>query len=491
LYYYLEDDTIHILETRVPNSGIPQGIFLKRHLVPKPGSIESYTWKDLNVGIDINFYERVFHIYDCDDFTRAFYANEGVTLGASEALPNDPFQHTRAMVDFKQTPPDLAQHKEYIEVSLKGGRPNKNLHSFLDNDRRVLSFAIMWSDGSYDGGDKFYRLNFFLSDKTVEVKEIQTPNNGSYPFNMLLRRQKLAKNPVLTHYPDMNMRPVEHYGAEDFKCGDMIKIWTRDCLLYDCDDFTKQWYQHTLGMAQQPVALKKASPDVFYQPVPEETGYGTPEDSMASVIALQPKPPKFDMKKMFKQDMHVLRFNAKLVSTEPDDESRTFIVSFYCGDDTILVYETCDKNSGRIGGRFMKRKKQNNPVTGQYYKERDFMIGRTMHLAGFKFMLVSSDEYTEKYMEDNGEVFPEASYKVIMNKIKAGCKDGDLQKYAIDLLKQIDKNGDQFVDFVEFCEGLRALNICVTNHEQHALMRRFDQNGDGRISMEEFYNTLA
>jgi len=161
----------------------------------------------------------------------------------------------------------------------------------------------------------------------------------------------------LTHYPDMNMRPVQHYGPEDFKCGGTVTIWTRECLLYDCDDFTKAWYEANLGITQQPVQLQKAAPDVFYQPVPPETGYGTPEDSMASVIALQPKPPKFDMKKMFKQDMHVLRFNAKLVSTEPDDESRTFIVSFYCGDDTILVYETCDKNSGRIGGRFMKRKK--------------------------------------------------------------------------------------------------------------------------------------
>ncbi len=74
---------------------------------------------------------------------------------------------------------------------------------------------------------------------------------------------------------------------------------------------------------------------MFFQAVPPETGYGTAEDSMASVIALQPKPPKYDMKKMFKQDMHILRFNAKLVSTEPDDESRTFIISFYCGDDTI------------------------------------------------------------------------------------------------------------------------------------------------------------
>jgi hypothetical protein len=198
------------------------------------------------------------------------------------------------------------------------------------------------------------------------------------------------------------------------------------------------------------------------------------------------------MKKMFKQDMHILRFNAKLVSTEPDDESRTFIVSFYCGDDTIQVYEVCDKNSGRMGGRFMERKKQRSQITGQYYTEKDFLIGRTVFLGGFKFMLTSSDEYTEKYMQDNGDVFPEASIKAIINKIKAPARNyPDLQSYAIDLLKKFDKNNNKFIDFDEFTEGLRSLNITITNHEQHALMKVFDHNNDGQISMEEFYNTLA
>jgi hypothetical protein len=52
-----------------------------------------------------------------------------------------------------------------------------------------------------------------------------------------------------------------------------------------------------------------------------------------------------------------LRFQCKLVSPEPDDENRVFTLSFFCGDDTIMVYELCDKNSGRIGGKFMERKK--------------------------------------------------------------------------------------------------------------------------------------
>lgn len=35
------------------------------------------------------------------------------------------------------------------------------------------------------------------------------------------------------------------------------------------------------------------------------------------------------------------------------------------------------------------------------------------------------------------------------------------------------------------------MNIFVTSQEEHTLMRKFDRNGDGVISMEEFYNTLA
>lgn len=85
--------------------------------------------------------------------------------------------------------------------------------------------------------------------------------------------------------------------------------------------------------------------------------------------------------------MHILRFDSKLISTEPDDENRKFIISFYCGDDTIQVYEVCDKNSGRMGGKFMERKKHNNPVNGDYYCEKDLLIGRTMFLGGYKFQL--------------------------------------------------------------------------------------------------------
>lgn len=36
LYYYLDDDSIMIEEMKTENSGVPQGMFLKRHKLPYP-----------------------------------------------------------------------------------------------------------------------------------------------------------------------------------------------------------------------------------------------------------------------------------------------------------------------------------------------------------------------------------------------------------------------------------------------------------------------
>lgn len=108
-----------------------------------------------------------------------------------------------------------------------------------------MSFNIIWSDSTYDGGDKFYILNFFLADGSVEVKEINEQNNGKTPFPMLLKRQKLAKTPILTHCPGMSLRKEEFYGPTDLLIGQRITIYGRDCLIYDVDAFTRQWYMET------------------------------------------------------------------------------------------------------------------------------------------------------------------------------------------------------------------------------------------------------
>jgi hypothetical protein len=75
---------------------------MKRHKLPLPNDqSQYYTWKHLNVGMSLDVYQRVFRIVDCDEFTRRFYSNEGVQMGAPEGYPTDLFAHTRAMINMK------------------------------------------------------------------------------------------------------------------------------------------------------------------------------------------------------------------------------------------------------------------------------------------------------------------------------------------------------------------------------------------------------
>lgn len=61
----------------------------------------------------------------------------------------------------------------------------------------------------------------------------------------------------------------------------------------------------------------------------------------------------------------------------------------------------------------------------------------------------------------------------------------------IQLIKELDKNGDNLISFDEFSAGIKKMGIVLTDQEIHMLVWRFDHNKDGKISMEEFYNTLA
>ncbi len=290
----------------------------------------------------------------------------------------------------------------------------------------------------------------------------------------------------------MKMKKDEFCGPPDFVLGNKVKIFGRECLIFDCNESTKQWYKETLGITMIPIKLAKPRPMLKYQETPPYLGYGTEEDSLTSVHALLPKPPKKDVQKMFKNDLHILRYEAKLVSSNPDDENRKFILSFYCGDDTIQVYEIAERNSGRVGGKFLDRQKHVNPVNGQYYGEKDMLLGQLLILKGYKFRLMKCDEYTEKYFESNPEVFKEASVDHVLAKIKAlGKGFPSVEDYAKTLMAKMDKNKDGFLSFEEFCVGLKALGIILTFQEEHTLMRRFDKNQDNRISLKEFCDTLT
>ena len=97
--YYLVDDTLEIRECHQANDGRdPFPVLIGRHRVPKdrynvPSSFpavvmelsnneikEYFTPKDFMIGQTVTLYGRRFLVYDCDNFTKAFYYhNFGIT----------------------------------------------------------------------------------------------------------------------------------------------------------------------------------------------------------------------------------------------------------------------------------------------------------------------------------------------------------------------------------------------------------------------------
>lgn len=165
IYYYLTDDTISINEDRESNSGIIQGIFLKRLKVKKDEN-SFYLYTDLKVGSDIYVYGRYIRLYDCDDYTREFYSVQGLEQPAKVDSPVDQFHDTIKKSKIVQKRDNSM--KDYLEHKLGGGKVHSQ-KQFLENDRKVLKF-----NAKYDGLN--YIIHYFLADDTVEIREIHQHN---------------------------------------------------------------------------------------------------------------------------------------------------------------------------------------------------------------------------------------------------------------------------------------------------------------------------
>ena len=96
---------------------------------------------------------------------------------------------------------------------------------------------------------------------------------------------------------------------------------------------------------------------------------------------------------------------------------RKFIIAFFCGDDTIQIYQNADKNSGIWGGKFMERKRHEKVGQQRYVHDFDFQVGGTIILGAFTFQLLNADDFTIGYMRERPDKFSEISIPATFGKI--------------------------------------------------------------------------
>ncbi|GIL45577.1 hypothetical protein Vafri_2780 [Volvox africanus] len=511
LYYYLEDDTMHVAEPRQDNSGIPQGVFIKRHRVTREdGSF--FTPNDFSVGLSATIYGRTFFLVDADSFTREYLASKGKEQPSALPYPDDPVDGYRTAFGMNRGRADDASagtltrrmndFKAYVEARL--GKPSHlldgdKLRQFLENNKKVLRFWCVWDERQSMYGDRRpYVLHYFLEDDTVEILEINESNSGRDPFPVFLKRGPLPKVPVKTNTTlNPKFRKDQCYGPGDFRLGTFITVLGRDFYLHDADTFTKTWYTDNLGFGEEemtPVDIKEPILPKPKAALPPYNGYGTLEDSLQNCLSLVPKPPKRDLHKLMNKDKIILRFVVKMVDTETHkhsgtDLARRFILSYFMMDDTLLIFEPPVRNTGIAGGKFLERQRIYKPRSEEIYTYLDLYVGSVIEVFNRSFELLEADEYTLTYMENYKDIFVMADTDVMIRSIKAQVSGKEDAVRAA--LIAADKAGTGALGGEDLEAGLLAAGLKFTRHQAISLKRRLDKNKTGTISIEEFLGLLG
>lgn len=419
IYFHLEDGSMMITEPKVENSGIPQGTFVKRHKIPKPDNTP-FTVEDLSSSETIHVYGRAFRIYDCDDFTRGFYRNRGVELPKREEPPVDTFRATRQHELESLGKPknlEIIESKEYSKLSAGGNRKNEKLQQYLENDRKVLCFKAFWDDTTKYGARMYYTMHYYLADDTVEILENLARNSGRDPYPVFWKRSEIDRNPHMNPTPGMIEPEKKPYRPEDLCVGGTISVYGRELFLYDCDEFTRDFYRAYMDLEQDKIEIK--DPQIVHVKLsdPPHSGFGTEEESLVSCRGLRRTAPKKDYTKAMREDGNVLRFEGKMMNGAAEDRNRRFVVAMHLADDSVGVWEKRQRNSGHAEGKFALKSRKKNAETNDWFKPQEFFLGAVVEVNAMPFALVGADAATVAAMEERCAEFPVADAGAIVAKL--------------------------------------------------------------------------
>jgi hypothetical protein len=309
---------------------------------------------------------------------------------------------------------------------------DKKFMQFLENDRKVLRLYAYWDDPTLYGSRTYVKVHFFLADNTIEVNEMHTRNSGRDNYPNFFKRGPLNKENRVSAYPGMLEPDADPYLPEDLVVGQSFKVWGRLFVIYDCDDFTREFYKDYLGIDQHTLRIDVSEPQVTHTKLapPPHVGPGREEDSIINVEMIRPKQPKVDLGKMMKMTGEICRFEAKMNTGQPEDEIRKLVIMYYLQDEEIMVAEIVQRNSGCLGGRFAAKRRMKNPDTGVYFTLADLAVGKQVTINAHPLVIIRADERCLRYLEANPEIFPYSDTRLVARKLMPLRDEPQLQDPA-------------------------------------------------------------
>jgi len=252
----------------------------------------------------------------------------------------------------------------FIEA-LKGLPREESKARYLEHDGTVFHFLLLHE--SQEGVVRHrvkYWLYFYMATREVEVHEEKGQKDYATRLK-LLRRQRLPKGLHLLQ----DSRPrscdrfdyeADYYNELDLVVGTTINIMGREMLVCDCDDATQAWYRDNVGVDQKAGAIDVAA--LLGEDAPRGRA-AAPARRVPRLLRESPvrQPPA--------------KFDGRLDSDHPIERTREFVILFHHDTKELAVYETEIRNSGIVGGPFLRRSRQVNVATGAPFELVDFNAG--------------------------------------------------------------------------------------------------------------------
>lgn len=527
ILYYPADDSFLIQEPILPNSGLQGGAILKRQRVPANPrqrevlpQYEFLTLTHIQVGSELVVFGTPYIIYACDAATRSLMETVGLTVPPNGEPPEDNYARRLRTVQEMTA----ATHNNGVKSQDRTIDDVIRTQRFIADSGKVLRFYGLLDDRDDGGRIRLFDVLMYVEDDTVSIVERQL-SNEAVPSSYLSRRKlpkdgKMEKTVTLTFANRVNgMRETNlgtaeaYYLPQDLDIGVILNVFGRGLLLYDCDDFTRDYYR------QQNVELSEAIDTTGVRslgalpsnrktlpngtrpalPTPPYTGYGTYEDSLSSCRSLALKPPRGNpMDPHSKVD--VLRFQMRLHNPERlEDRGRLFTLNYFVEDGEMMVQETALRNSGFTGGKFNRKQRLLKSFDGihpQFYTLTDLTMGAVLNIANFKFEIVACDEHTSKFLEnpDTKGIAPKEAVKVPKDRIMellTNLRGFLTVRYVThtEAFRSFDRDKDGNITLQEFLTALKGHLITDKEYEAIAVLRQISD--DDVITHSEFFKWMS
>ena len=438
--FYMTDETVQIYEHKERNSGFQGGCLLNRQKVyisrldvernkslnnsvsllnsnykqyfkvnDQTQDIYVLSIHNFNIGKSISIGGTIYHIYDCDANTRYLLEKSNIVV----PIAIDPLSN-----------PDYISNPNYFAKSSWITTSDNNNIDLSDNqnhllgvplhDGKVLAFKAYWRDPE-TSILRLVKIKYTIKSKYISMTELTKSKEHTHPLFLSYTKIPRCKSLKTTlglsnksaYSVNFEESDQEYYTELDFKIGGEIHVHGREFFIYDCDDYTREYYASVLNAPlDASLDISHLLPQAPVQ-VPIEicapTGIGTSEDTLASCKKLMPQPPQKRIDPLTSNHKMLIFIAVRVDHAELPDNQRQFKLCYYTEDQTIELSELIQPNSGYTNKKICSRSKVIKPgydISGDFYTLDDLYLGAVITINGFQYSIHKICKYTDTYLKN-------------------------------------------------------------------------------------------